>query len=56
MQEVACSVVTSGDECWVRLTDKTSGRSSDVHRVFQIPHSLLHCNGTTRARQSQVCL
>lgn len=25
VQEVACSVVTSGDNCWVRLFDKQSG-------------------------------
>lgn len=25
LQEVACSVVTSGDNCWARLTDNKSG-------------------------------
>ena len=25
LQEVACTVVTCGDDCWVRLTDKESG-------------------------------
>ena len=25
VQEVACTVVTCGDDCWVRLTDKESG-------------------------------
>ena len=30
LQEVACTVVTCGDDCWVRLTDKESGMGLSI--------------------------
>ena len=42
MQEVACSVVTSGDDCWVRLTDGKSGRSPKYLYWIETSTSLQH--------------